>query len=132
MKSLDTNVVLRLLLDDVPEQTQQIQIMLEHAKPKSFFVADAVFFEIAWVLGGQFFQFDRKLIGDMLLQITKIPQIVCSRSVIEQVVPLYRAKSQLSFVDIYLAIYAKHMGADPLLTYDRLLAKKVPDLTALL
>lgn len=132
MRSLDTNVILRFLLGDVPKQAQEVDDLLATARPDSFAVADAVLFETAWVLSGPYFQLDRGSIGDMLLQIAAIPQIKCNRELIGTAVPLYISNPALSFIDISLAVYAQLDDALPLLTYDRRLAKELPELTRLI
>src|SRR6266568_3591210 len=104
MASLDTNILMRFLLSDVPETAQKITDNLANASPNSYAVADAVFFELAWVLAGPVYQFSRSLIGDMLLQITAIEQINCNRTLIERAVPLFVAHPKLSFIDVSLCI----------------------------
>lgn len=126
MKSLDTNIVLRFLLGDMPEQSAVARQMISDAKPNSFAIADAVFFETAWIISGPAFGVDRKTLGALLIQLTDIPQINCNRSLIKKAVPLYVAHPSLSFVDVCLAVYAELNGQLPLLTYDQKLARKLP------
>lgn len=128
MRSLDTNVVLRLLVGDMPEQAVKIEHMLVAAKPNGFAIADVVFFECVWVLSGPLYGFNRAMVGEMLLQITKIDQINCNRNMIRQAVPRYVTNSKISFVDACLATYAELNNATPLLTLDKNLAKVLPDL----
>jgi len=126
VKSLDTNIVLRLLLQDVPEQTQKVVTLIDDSKPGSLQVVDAVFFECAWILSGPYYDFDRELIGKMLLQVTAIPQINCNRTMLEKAVPQYAARPALSFIDSCLAVQAGLNEAVPLLTFDRKLAQQLP------
>ncbi len=126
MSSLDTNTVLRFVLRDISDQTEKIAALVDRAKPGSLMVADAVFFECAWILAGKLYKFDRTLIGEFLLQIADIPQISCNRSLLERVVPLYTKTSNISFIDACLAIYAELNNSAPLLTFDKKLAKALP------
>jgi uncharacterized protein len=126
VRSLDTNVVLRLLLGDVPQQAEQVKQLLLQAKPGSFAVADGVLFEIVWVLSGPLYNLGRPLIAEMLLQLATMPQIRCDRRLIERVVPYYTRNAGVSFIDAWLAIQAELAGAAPLLTYDKKLAAALP------
>lgn len=128
MKSLDTNVLLRLLVNDIPEQAAKVEDLLASAKPNSFAVADAVFFECAWVLAGPLYGFNRDVIGSMLLHITQIDQINCNRALVQRAVPRYVGHKTISFIDACLATYAELNQATPLLTFDKNLAKALPDL----
>ena len=131
MGSLDTNLLLRLFLGDVPDQAEKIGNMLAAAKPNSFEVADAVLFECVWVMSGPMYGLDRRIIADIMMQLTRIPQIKCNRALIERVVPLYVRHPRLSFIDVCLVTCAEFSDALPLLTYDKKLAKALPKLTKL-
>lgn len=128
MVSFDTNVVLRLLLRDVPDQTERIIRSIEQAKSGSIMIADAVFFEVVWVLSGRLYNFDRPLIGRLLLQVTAIPQVNCNRNLLEQAIPLYVTHPEISFIDSCLAVYAKLNDAVPLLSFDKKLIATLPNL----
>ncbi len=132
MKSLDTNIALRLLLQDVPGQFSKIVALIDASKPSSLAVADAVFFECAWALGGDMYKFDRELIGKLLLQLAYIPQINCNQIMLEKAVPLFVNNNQISFIDACLVIYAELNDAAPLLTFDQKLAKQLPNYVQLI
>jgi predicted nucleic-acid-binding protein len=128
IRSLDTNVVLRLLLGDVTEQEVRVRQMLERGRPGSFVLADAVIFECVWVLSGPVYGFGRQFIGDLLLQLIDIPQINCNRDMISRAVIRYEKYPAISFMDACLATYAELGEAVPLLTFDKNLAKALPKL----
>jgi predicted nucleic-acid-binding protein len=129
MVSLDTNMILRLTLQDVPKQSEKLIAFIDSSKPGSIMVADAVFFEIAWVLSGPGYKFDRPYIAKSLLKVIAIPQINCNRALIEKVVPIYLKHRNVSFIDACLAVYAELNGATPLLTFDKKLIKALPSST---
>lgn len=126
MISIDTNIVLRLLLRDQPAHTEKIVAIIDESRPGNIMIADAVFFEVVWVLSGKLYKFDRSLIGKLLNQIAAIPQINCNRNLLEQAVPLYIKHSDISFIDACLATYAELNQATPLLTFDKQLASALP------
>ncbi len=126
MISIDTNVVLRLLLGDQPSQTEKIIALIDKAKPGSIMIADAVFFEMVWVLSGKPYDLDRALIGKLLRQLMTIPQLNCNRNLLEQAIPRYLAHLDISFIDACLATYAELNQATPLLTLDKRLISALP------
>jgi len=126
VRSIDTNIILRLVLRDVPAQLEKIDKLMHSSKPGSLSVADAVFFECVWILSGKMYKFDRSLIARLLLQITYIPQINCNRVMLEKAIPLYVKHSKISFIDACLSVYAELNDATPLLTFDRKLAIALP------
>lgn len=130
MNSFDTNIVLRLMLRDLPKQTDKIIEHIDSARSGSIMVADAVFFEIVWVLSGSHYQLDRPLIGKLLLQICEIPQINCNRNLLEKAVPLYIEHQGISFIDACLTVYAELNQATPLLTFDKKLVSVLPSVAA--
>jgi predicted nucleic-acid-binding protein len=132
VKSLDTNIALRLLLRDVPEQLGRIEALIDNSKPGSLAIADVVFFECAWILAGKIYNFNRELIGKLLLQIADIPQVNCSRAMLEKAVPLYVSYTSISFIDTCLSVHAELNNAAPLLTFDKRLARVLPETTQLL
>ncbi len=132
MKSLDTNIILRLLLQDVPELLRKVVTLIDDSKPNSLSVADVVFFECVWILSGKMYNFDRALIGKILIQVADIPQINCNRAMLVKAVPLYVNNSQISFIDACLTVYAELNSAAPLLTFDKKLASAFPKTTAIL
>lgn len=130
MRSLDTNVALRLILRDVPDQLGKIFTLIDGAKPGSLAMADAVFFECVWILTGKAYGFDRSIIGRHLLQVASIPQINCNRAMLERAIPVWVKHSSISFVDACLAAYVELNNATPLLTFDRRLHDALPKVTA--
>jgi predicted nucleic-acid-binding protein len=126
MQSLDTNIILRLLLTDVPEQTAVVRDLLAASSAASLVVADGVFFEVVWVLSGPGYNLSRETIGKALLKIADIAQIKCDRLLLAKAIPLYIKHPKLSFIDICLTIYAEFNDAAPLLTFDQQLDKQFP------
>lgn len=130
MASIDANIVLRLILHDVPDQTFKIKDLLSRSKPKSLIVEDVVLFECVWVLEGRSYNLSRLLISKLLLQLAGTPQISCNRDLLEKVTPLYIGTASISFIDICLVEYAKLSNAVPLLTFDKKLARAFPKIVS--
>ncbi|MDP3208962.1 MAG: PIN domain-containing protein [Rhodoglobus sp.] len=117
--SLDTNVILRLLLADVPAQHSSARALVESGR---LHVSDAAVIETCFVLGRHYgLSRDEQctVLGGFLAQ----PNIVCNLALLIDALELYSAHSNLSFEDCYLVSAAEHAGAVPLFTFDRKLAR---------
>ena len=127
--SLDTNVLLRLALEDLPEQTAAIEKLLSTGT--TFEVADAALFEMVYVLE-RVYRLPRLDVVENMLSIIRNKQFNCNRKLFELILPFYLAHSKLSIVDCALTQYAELNNASPLYTFDQALAKAIPDTVQLL
>lgn len=132
MKSLDANIVLRFILCDIPTQTTKIMDLIDSSPSGSLVVPDLVFGEVVWVLGGPFYHLDRQLISNLLLELLTVPEIHANRSILFETINLYRKHTAISFIDAYLVVLAGENQALPLLTFDKKLAKSIPNMVQLL
>lgn len=119
--SLDTNVLLRLLLDDVAPQTKAVERLL--ARGERFEVADAALIEMIFVLE-KVYGFGREDILENVWVITRNEQFVCNRVLFEHALPLYLHHGKLSIMDCVLLVYARLNNAAPLWTFDKDLIKQ--------
>lgn len=114
MKSLDANVILRFLLNDVPSQTFRAKTLLSQP---AIYVSDVVVSEVAFVLE-KAMKFDRAYICLLLRTLAALPQLTHNDHVLPGVIALFETRKSLSFVDCYAAIEAKVFGAK-LYTFDK-------------
>lgn len=114
--SLDTNILLRLLLGDVADQTSAVDKLLESGG--KFEIADAALIELVFVLE-KIYKFERSLIGENILGIVRNQQFICNRELFERAVPLYLENNRLSIMDSALLIYARLNRATPLFSFDK-------------
>lgn len=121
--SLDTNIVLRLIMGDVPHQVQLAKSLIETCHT-SLWVDDAVFVEIEYALRIHY-GMNRLQIAELLDNIISQPKISCSLELLSAVLPVYSNHPNLSFVDIYLTVAAETNNAHPLYTFDQNLAKQL-------
>lgn len=122
-ESLDTNLILRLALQDIPEQCLRVQELLMRQNVV-YNIADLVVTEAVYVL--QKDKTRREVVG-MLQFILSLPRIRANFNLFERVFPMYLEYPKLSFNDCCLAVYAELNGAEPLWTLDRKLAHQVPN-----
>jgi len=122
MPSLDTNCLLRWLLDDVPEQTALVTTFINSGK--SVVVADVALIETIFVLE-KLKKISRETIEKAVMAVIGKDTILCNRELFMEVLPVYTSHPKLSFVDCYLEVLARRTGTAPLLTFDKKLAQQL-------
>ncbi len=118
--SLDTNVLLRYLLGDVPHQSTAVESLL--ADGSVFDVADAALLEAVFVLE-KFYKMERELIQDNMFTVTRNKQFACNQQLFERCMPLYVSHPSLSITDCILLTQARLNKKTPLYAFDEKLAK---------
>ncbi len=127
--SVDTNIVLRYLLSDVPEQEKLASGIMKNTLLK-IGIADAVFVELEYALVSHY-SFTRNDVADTFDDIIALNHINCNRALLVRVLPQYRTAMSISYVDICLDTYAHLTQSEPLFTFDKNLAKKLAHSTLL-
>lgn len=122
--SLDANVLLRLLLNDVADQHQSVLNLFQHASGQ-FAVSDTAIIETVFVLERNY-KFTRTAIVETIEGLMSLAEINCNRPLFLKALPLFSKYSSLSFEDCCLAVYAELNEAKPLWTFDQKLAKQAP------
>lgn len=119
-ESLDTNIILRLALRDVPEQCEKI-VDLFMRQNVTYEVADLAITEAVYVMQKQ--GNTRQQIVDTLAVVLDSFGLRYNQALFERVFPMYLEHSELSFNDCCLAGYAELNEAEPLWTFDKDLAE---------
>jgi len=123
--SFDTNLLIRWILQDVPEQAARVIAILKDPMIKEVQIADMALAEVVWILGSPRVGYSRADVAELLDIILKHPKVNCNRHLIAKVLPFYVKHPALSFVDTCLAAYAELQNT-PLLTFDKKLSRQRP------
>jgi predicted nucleic-acid-binding protein len=118
--SLDTNALLRLLLNDVAEQHEAVKKLLHEANSQ-LAVADIAIIELVFVLE-RYYGFSRQQVSEAITGLMLLREVNCNRTLFEKALPTYVSHSALSFEDCCLSTYATLNQAEPLWTFDKKLA----------
>jgi predicted nucleic-acid-binding protein len=123
MIALDTNVVVRLLVDDDPEQTGRARRLIEK---RPVLVVPTVLLETEWVLRGAY-NIGRASIARSLRGLLGLPQVsVGSTEAVAQALEWF--ERGLDFADaLHVALAA---DAEAFATFDARLAKRARRITA--
>ncbi len=119
--SLDTNVVVRLVINDVPDHTAAASALLTG---RSCYVSDVVVAEAVYTLQ-RIYGLDRSEITRMLLYIFRTSQVLYNSRLLDAVFEVYEQRKSLSFVDCYAAMEAGNRDHE-LATFDKRLTKAHP------
>jgi len=122
MPSLDTNCLLRWLLDDIPEQATLVNSLINSGE--NFAVADVALIETVFVLE-KLKKINRDTIEKAIMEIIDNVSIICNRELFTEILPVYTKHPKLSFVDCYLEAMARKTENAPLLTFDQKLASQL-------
>lgn len=114
--SLDTNVIVRLLLQDNPAQVAAAERIIETAN--RLHVADAAIIESVFVFE-KVYRMPRPAIAHNIMTLIRHPRLICNRPLFGLALALYQANSKLSIVDCCLITYATLNAAEPLYTFDK-------------
>ncbi len=118
MNSLDTNIVLRYLLNDIPEQAEKVRTIIASS---GCYITDVVATEIVFVLE-RVIELDRQDIVRLLKSFLSLPNMIYNVYFLDQTLELYEKQSSLSIVDCYAATEAK-VYKNYLLSFDKNLIK---------
>ena len=117
---LDTNVILRHLLQDHPDHSRRATAYIGRIERGEMRVriADSVVFEAVFMLSG-LYRRSKMEIRDALLPLIELPHIVLpGKGRFREVFDLY-VNLNLSIVDAYHAVLMKHLGLREVLSFDR-------------
>lgn len=120
--SLDANLVLKWLLDDVPEQAAAVERLLTGGTQCR--LADVAMVEVGFVLE-RVIQLSRGLVADNLTAVLAVAAITIDRTLWHRTIDQYRSHPKLSLADCYLATKSGTTGDTPLYTFDRKLANQL-------
>lgn len=121
-ESIDTNIMLRLILKDIPSQCLKVQDLLMR-QGVTYGVADLVVTETVYTLQ-KCYGWTRMGIVGALRSILEAFSFNYNKALFDQVFPMYLEYPNLSFNDCCLATYAALNGTEPLWTFDKDLAKE--------
>jgi len=123
--TLDTNLLLRLALRDIPEQYIAVRDLVT-APGARYRVTDTSVAEVVHALLHHY-AMSRPQAAEIARAIIWDGAIEASSPFLDAVLTLFTTRNGLSFTDCYLAEEARASGNVPLLTFDKKLAAGHPD-----
>ena len=123
MSALDTNVLIRYLVDDVPEQMEAARELIEGLTPDDpGFICREVVLEVAWVLERSY-RFTRNQVVEVLMDLTASDSLVVENSDDVAAAAYRYRQGGVGFSDLMILKAAERANAAPLHTFDHRLAQ---------
>ncbi len=116
---VDTNVFIRYLTNDAPEQAEQSKTLFKQAEEGYYelFICDLVAAEIIYVLESVY-KLSKKETVEKLLAIIKLGNVVMeNQSIVLEALELYEEKN-LDFTDAYLVCHARKSRHRKVFSFD--------------
>ena len=124
MIAIDTNVLIRYLVRDNPEQVSVADALLEGLTPVDpGFICREVLLETVWVLE-RVYRFPRAQIVDVLRGLFATGSLVTEASDDVAKAAFAYGQGSADFADLMILAAAERVGATPLYTFDRRLARE--------
>jgi predicted nucleic-acid-binding protein len=120
MRFIDTNVFLRLITDDDPQQASHCQQFFKRCleNEEGLFTSQLVIAEIVWVLESVYGT-PKEEIRDIIGKILNTPNMMIdNRDVIEEAINIYWLKN-IDYVDAYNSILIKKQKIKTIVSYDK-------------
>lgn len=127
--TLDTNILLRAILNDVPEKREKVVVLLANPR-KRFEVADVAISEAVYVLT-RLYGCRREVVVKKLTYFLGLDNIIYNAELFELVFSMWLKRPKLAFNDCYLVMCARVNQAVPLYTFDYKLAVQAVEATEL-
>jgi len=112
---LDTNLIIRYLVEDDPRKADAVERLLAESKEK-LLLLDLAFAEIVWVLQS-YYGLEKNEIVEKLGTLLTLKSIKTNKKLLGRTLDFFAA-SPLNFVDAYQAAYTTSKGLD-LYSYDK-------------
>ena len=117
---VDTNLFLRYLTNDIPEQADQVEQLLQRAQNRELqlVTTSMVIAEIVWTLGS-FYKLSREQIRDRILAILNTPGLTVSEAGLLIEAAINYAAKNVDFIDAYNVAWMKNAKVSTAYTFDR-------------
>lgn len=116
---IDTNGILRFLLQDIPSQTDHVEALFDKAKQEKVVViiTPIVIFETVFALL-TLYNAEKSAVSDMIASLLKTSYLsIAERDIFMYALPLFE-KTSLSLPDAYILAYAKSIEGN-VFTFDK-------------
>ena len=117
-KLVDTNLIVRFLVNDYPKQAQAAEKVFQQA---DLIITDIALAEVVWTLQS-FYNLPRQEIVEKLYKLLQSKNFIFNRELIFNSLFLY-LNHNISFVDAYLIAYAEGEKLEGIYSFDKGLDK---------
>lgn len=123
MIAVDTNILVRLLTKDHPEQSEAARRFMEARSVEDpAYISREVLLELVWVLS-QSYRYERTAVAQALYELLIAPDVVIeAEAEVRAVWTAFQSRPGHDFADLMIAAAAQRAGASELVTFDKRLS----------
>ena len=119
-KILDTNLIIRFLINDYPQQADKVEKILKDVS-EELILTDVVVAEIIYVLQSNY-KLSKEATVDKLYKLIQNSTLICHRELIFNTLFIY-LNHNISFVDAYLLAFCEQENLEGIYSFDEGLDK---------
>lgn len=97
---LDTNIIIRFLTNDPPNQAEKVEKLFSQVSSSSLEIPDVVIFEIVYVLLS-FYQLSKEEVIEKIYSLINFEKIKTNKKLIKKTLEIFK-NYPISFIDAYL------------------------------
>lgn len=124
IQSVDTNILLRLILNDVPAQRARAYKHILNGA--TYYIPTLALTEVVFTLERGKYRHSRKTIVEALTPLINSSCFIYDKTLLKEVFPFYLSRPSLSFNDCVLSFEVAKLEREPLWTFDKAFAKQSP------
>lgn len=121
MIPIDTNILARLLLNDIPDHYARVVALFERAlhDELDLFAPSSVFIELAYLLT-KTKDVPKNEAAAMMLEVILLPGLIVEHAdAVESALKFWSHQGPLSYADCYHLALTRHLGMTQIYTFDR-------------
>ena len=121
MKAIDTNILIRFLVNDDPDQLKRVTrlFMKTKARNEKLLVSSAIILELIWVLEANYKAKKHKVIVALDKIINLDFLFFPNRHSIEKLIDFSTQYPSLDLSDLFIALLAEEYGATSIISFDK-------------
>lgn len=123
---IDTNLIIRFLVNDDPLKASQVEALLKDKTHKNILL-DTIISEIIWVLTS-YYELEKLEIIEKIRALIHVESVECNDFLINRALSIW-GEYTISYIDAYITAVA-NLGNMPLYSYDRKLSS-IKEITVL-
>jgi len=128
---IDTNVFLRFLTNDVPDQAHAVDQLLMQAEQGELqlHTSSLTIAEIVWTLES-YYELSSEVVRDHVVAILNTPGLFVEHAEIIARAAILYADENIDFVDAYNGVWMQKQGFSSAITFDTKHFQRIPGITA--
>ncbi len=125
MVGIDANILVRIVVQDIPEQAEEARKIVEQSKPGSLWLDRVIIAELTYVLRGMYGYPRANIVRAVKSFINDERFYVTNRAMTEWAVKLFETEKPLSFEDCWLLALKRAGKVKSVATFDVDLIKRL-------